>query len=129
MLRDRTLSGATGRLLRLLTAACPFLIVLLGAGRADAYTWMLRHGYSGCVTCHTDPSGGELLTPYGRAQGDLLLRMRYGKDTVSAQASDQSSPGESLSSFDSFDEGEQGGEQKEKAAEPAPAQPVEAEAG
>jgi len=28
--------------------------------------------------CHADPSGGGLLTPYGRAQGDLLLRTPFG---------------------------------------------------
>lgn len=44
-----------------------------------AYAWMIRHDYTGCATCHADPSGGGLLTEYGRAQGDLLLRMRYGR--------------------------------------------------
>jgi hypothetical protein len=45
---------------------------------------MIRHAYTGCGVCHADPSGGEVLTPYGRAQSDLLLRMRYGgkKDEV-----------------------------------------------
>ena len=38
---------------------------------------MIRHGYTGCVTCHADPSGAGLLTAYGRAQSDLLLRTRY----------------------------------------------------
>ena len=38
---------------------------------------MIRHDYTGCVTCHADPSGGGLLTPYGRAQSDVLLRMHY----------------------------------------------------
>jgi hypothetical protein len=54
--------------------------VLLVARRADAYPWMIRHGYTGCAPCHTDPSGGAgVLTEYGRAQSDLLLRMRYGE--------------------------------------------------
>ena len=54
--------------------------VLLVAQRADAYPWMIRHGYTGCAPCHTDPSGGAgVLTEYGRAQSDLLLRMRYGE--------------------------------------------------
>jgi len=53
------------------------LVVLLTPARADAYTWMIRHQYSGCGVCHADPSGGETLTPYGRAQSDLLLRMRW----------------------------------------------------
>ena len=41
---------------------------------------MIRHGYTGCVTCHSDPSGAGLLTPYGRAQSDLLLRTHYTSD-------------------------------------------------
>lgn len=45
---------------------------------AFAYTWMIRHGYFGCSTCHASPQGGNTLTAYGRVQGDLLLRMHYG---------------------------------------------------
>ncbi|HEY3233122.1 MAG TPA: hypothetical protein VGJ84_00305, partial [Polyangiaceae bacterium] len=54
--------------------------VSLGTQRAFAYPWMIKHGYGGCPTCHADPSGGELLTPYGRLQGDLMLRMHYAAD-------------------------------------------------
>lgn len=50
----------------------------LATPRAEAYGWMIRHGYTGCATCHTDPSGGGLLTPYGRAQGSLLMMQRWG---------------------------------------------------
>ena len=40
---------------------------------------MIRHEYTGCQPCHTDPSGGAgALTEYGRAQGELLMGMRYG---------------------------------------------------
>jgi hypothetical protein len=46
---------------------------------ASAYTWMMKHGYTACSVCHADPSGGELLTPYGRVTADLLLRMQYGQ--------------------------------------------------
>src|SRR5262249_25399332 len=42
---------------------------------------MIKHGYGGCPTCHADPSGGELLTRYGRLQGDLLLRSQYGTES------------------------------------------------
>lgn len=55
--------------------------------RADAYTWMIRHDYGGCASCHADPSGGGPLTEYGRAQGDLLLRMHYGTATEEAPKS------------------------------------------
>ena len=45
---------------------------------ASAYPTMIRNGYTQCATCHTDPSGGTLLTPYGRAQSELLLSSRWG---------------------------------------------------
>lgn len=53
----------------------------LGARRAEAYPWMIRHGYAQCATCHADPAGGGLLNTYGRAQGEILMRMRYGSST------------------------------------------------
>jgi len=55
-----------------------FLLMTCWVKRADAYAWMIRHDYTGCNQCHADPSGGGLLTEYGRAQSDFLLRMRYG---------------------------------------------------
>jgi hypothetical protein len=64
-------------------AAALFLL----ARPAEAYPWMIRHGYTGCVPCHTDPSGGAgALTEYGRAQSDLLLRMRYGQGEGDGEA-------------------------------------------
>jgi hypothetical protein len=53
------------------------IAALLGCREAYAYPWMARHEYFGCATCHSDPSGGGLLTRYGRAQDELLLTMRY----------------------------------------------------
>lgn len=64
-----------------------FLLSFLRSESAFAYTWMVRHDYSGCVVCHADPSGGALLTPYGRAQGELLLRTRYGKERQAEEPS------------------------------------------
>jgi hypothetical protein len=93
-------TGARRALGRILFCLLPALLVLAAARPAHAYPWMIKHGYVGCATCHADPSGGELLTKYGRMQGELLLRMRWGKDDVSAAAS---KPAESASSFDSFD--------------------------
>jgi hypothetical protein len=55
-----------------------FLLVTCWVKPAQAYAWMIRHDYTGCNQCHADPSGGGLLTEYGRAQSDFLLRMRYG---------------------------------------------------
>ena len=57
-------------------AAAAFLLLL--APHAQAYAWMIRHGYTTCMPCHTDPSGASVLTPYGRAQGELLLSSYYG---------------------------------------------------
>jgi hypothetical protein len=56
-----------------------FALSLLTWSRpASAYGWMIHHGYTGCSTCHADPSGGSLLTAYGRAQSEILLRSHYG---------------------------------------------------
>jgi hypothetical protein len=57
------------------------LCCLVWVHPAHAYTWMIRHGYTSCAICHADPSGGGLLTPYGRAQGEILLRSQYGPAT------------------------------------------------
>src|SRR3954470_24712140 len=69
-------SGYPWRALAVALAA--FWITLLGSPAAHAYAWMIRHEYTGCNQCHADPSGGGLLTAYGRAQSELLLRTRYG---------------------------------------------------
>jgi hypothetical protein len=56
-----------------------WVVVCLAAARVEAFPWMIRHGYASCGACHHDPSGGGLLTPYGRAQSELLLAARYGE--------------------------------------------------
>lgn len=61
----------------------PLLVGLLAGvllpAEAAAYPWMIRHGYANCASCHVDPSGGSLLTQYGRAQSELLLATQYRK--------------------------------------------------
>lgn len=47
--------------------------LLLCSPDAQAYPAMIRHGYTGCGECHTDPSGGGVLTEYGRGVGVLLM--------------------------------------------------------
>jgi hypothetical protein len=69
---------AWGRLARLLSLAAFVAALLLGSRPASAYPWMIRHQYQGCVPCHADPSGAGLLTAYGRAMGENILRTRYG---------------------------------------------------
>lgn len=51
---------------------------------ASAYPWMIAHEYAGCVPCHADPSGAGVLTEYGRAQSELLLRTHYGPQNPDA---------------------------------------------
>jgi len=66
---------------RVVGVAALFLLclgVLLAPRTAHAYPWMIRHEYTGCGTCHVDPSGGGVLTEYGSDQGDIWLRTRYG---------------------------------------------------
>jgi hypothetical protein len=79
--RPRRASLARGCLRRaalLVVAAATFFAVIAPARRAEAFPWMIRHEYAGCIPCHADPSGSGLLTAYGRAQGELLLRTHYG---------------------------------------------------
>lgn len=53
------------------------LCILAVSRSARGYAWMIRYGYNNCASCHADPSGGGLLTEYGRAQSDLILRSHY----------------------------------------------------
>jgi len=72
-----------------LVALVTLFAILCPSRDAHAYPWMIRHDYSGCAVCHVDPSGGGVLTEYGRAQGDTLLRTHYGAssgDGVSSSA-------------------------------------------
>jgi hypothetical protein len=74
------LDRLSSSILKLSVFAVVATLFLLGSARtANAYPWMIRHEYSGCIPCHADPSGGGLLTVYGRAQGEILLRTQYGK--------------------------------------------------
>jgi hypothetical protein len=66
------------------------LLLLLGGLAplsAEAYPWMIRHGYTSCATCHVDPSGGGMLTSYGRAQSEVLVAVPNGKRVEAGEAS------------------------------------------
>jgi len=63
---------------RLLSWIGVFAAMLCTSRAASAYPWMIRHQYQGCVPCHADPSGAGLLTEYGRAMGENIMRSRYG---------------------------------------------------
>ncbi|MCB0414307.1 MAG: hypothetical protein KDD50_08245 [Bdellovibrionales bacterium] len=51
------------------------LIVLsaLFSTQANAFPEMVRHGYVNCISCHVSPSGGGVLTPYGKALSNEIL--------------------------------------------------------
>lgn len=68
-----------------LAAAAPF--------DAAAFPWMVKHGYSTCAQCHADPSGAGVLTAYGRAQGEILLRTPWG------ERDDEWEPGRAAQAF------------------------------
>ncbi len=63
------------------------LMVGLAPLGAEAYPSMIRHGYASCATCHVDPSGGGLLTTYGRAQSEVLLSASRGKNADEGEVS------------------------------------------
>ncbi len=46
------------------------------SSQAWAFPELVRRGYANCVTCHVSPSGGGLLTAYGRAVTSEVLTMR-----------------------------------------------------
>lgn len=43
------------------------------AGKAHAFPQTIAHGYSSCLTCHYQPTGGGMLTPYGRSLSKEIL--------------------------------------------------------
>lgn len=50
-----------------------FLLITMLASRAGAFPEMVRFGYVNCITCHVSPSGGGVLTGYGRkVSGEAL---------------------------------------------------------
>lgn len=61
------------------TALAAFMAVMLGASRAEAHPWMIRHAASHCGTCHADPSGSGLLTPFGRERAEAVMRTHWGE--------------------------------------------------
>src|SRR5690606_35251486 len=49
----------------------------------------IKHGYSNCGACHSDPSGGELLTVYGRAMSEAFLSSKWGGGEDEAEESEE----------------------------------------
>jgi hypothetical protein len=71
--------AAARLLLRVALIALP-LFALLSPKPAHAYAWMIKRGYPSCPACHADPSGGELLTGYGRMISALTLSTNWAGD-------------------------------------------------
>lgn len=47
--------------------------LLLSASAAWSFPENVRHGYFSCTACHVSPSGGGVLTPYGRSLSSELM--------------------------------------------------------
>lgn len=56
-----------------------FFILIFFLPKAFSYSELSRHGYVNCTTCHLSPSGGSLLTPYGRELSKAALSTWGGK--------------------------------------------------
>jgi hypothetical protein len=53
------------------------LLVALALPRAaHAFPEMVRHGYNTCITCHVSPTGGGVLSEYGRELSREILSFR-----------------------------------------------------
>ncbi len=50
-----------------------FLLIISFSTKLWAFPEMIRHGYINCTTCHVSPSGGGLLTAYGRSLSKEIL--------------------------------------------------------
>lgn len=69
------------RALSLVTFLAAVACVVLVTKPAHAFPWMIREGYTGCNTCHADPSGAGILTQYGRGMEEVVLRTQYSKNS------------------------------------------------
>lgn len=49
------------------------LLVLAVSGTAFGFPEMIRNGYVNCTSCHMSPTGGGILTGYGRVQAEEVL--------------------------------------------------------
>ncbi len=58
---------------RLLSTLIVAGILSLCARSGEAFPELVRHGYNTCMACHVSPTGGGMLTPYGRKLAAELL--------------------------------------------------------
>lgn len=57
-----------------------FVFFIFFAQGLFAYPELARHGYTNCTSCHLSPSGGGLMTPYGRELSKEILSTWGAKD-------------------------------------------------
>jgi hypothetical protein len=60
------------------------LLAILGNGPSPAWAFpeMVRHGYVNCTSCHVSPTGGGVLTAYGRElSGEILSTWKKDGET------------------------------------------------
>lgn len=62
-----------------------FALILLLSSQGQAYLENIRHGYTSCQTCHVNPQGGSLLTPYGKALGPEIMFTTTGASADSGE--------------------------------------------
>ncbi|MGE3680568.1 MAG: hypothetical protein AB7G93_02500 [Bdellovibrionales bacterium] len=55
------------------TVALTLAMAIIGIRSAWTFPENVRHGYQSCATCHYSPSGGGVLTPYGRSLSKELI--------------------------------------------------------
>ncbi|WP_413290428.1 hypothetical protein [Bdellovibrio sp. HCB337] len=60
-----------------------FLLSFLSSSAAFAFPEMIRMGYPNCTSCHVSPSGGGLMTDYGRSiAAEALSTWAYPKEEL-----------------------------------------------
>src|ERR1051325_5467363 len=82
--RGRFSGDGSGRWIQRFLVLAAALLVFSFASTSHAYSWMIRHGYEKCASCHTDPMGGETLTGFGRVMSETTLSTRYGQTEPSS---------------------------------------------
>src|SRR5512144_1376109 len=70
------------------------LAVTALASAASAEPMFLAKQYTRCTACHYSPTGGGLLTPYGRLLSHRELSTTRGSTTTEAARADDASHGE-----------------------------------
>lgn len=56
-----------------------FVVSLLIGAKTEAFPDLIRHGYVNCTACHISPTGGGVMTDYGRALSRELLSAKGGE--------------------------------------------------